>query len=263
MNLKGFSGCEVELKNGKVIKTSPSFQYNDRLKKQRLKQSKFKSDLKYLSTPKVLSSAEDSFSMEYAAGKDFVSFLSESGKKEIDKFSEDIFSYVQESISFSETQEIDSKVIKNKILQIYDKKKILCLLKFIDLLPDKLEIPIGTCHGDLTLSNIIFQKNKLILIDFLDGFIETPLIDIAKLRQDTSYKWSLDLYQKSFDKNKINISLDYLDVRLHDSFLSIKSYKKYYLLFQFLNFARILPYTRKLKKINYLRGVLSDIVSKL
>jgi hypothetical protein len=225
MNLKGFSGCEVELKNGKVIKTSPSSQYNDRLKKQRLKQSKFKSGLKFLSTPKVLDSTENSFSMEYAAGKDFVSFLSEAGKKEIDKFSEDIFSYVQESISFSETQEIDSKVIKNKILQIYNKKKILCLLKLIDLLPDKL--------------------------------------DIAKLRQDTSYKWSLDLYQKSFDKNKINISLDYLDARLHDSFLSIKSYKKYYLLFQFLNFARILPYTRKLKKINYLRGVLSDIVSKL
>jgi thiamine kinase-like enzyme len=65
-------------------------------------------------------------------------------------------------------------------------------------------IPVGICHGDLTLSNILFRGHVaptphtpdeelrrramassggewVILIDFLDNFVESPLADLAKV----------------------------------------------------------------------------------
>jgi hypothetical protein len=61
----------------------------------------------------------------------------------------------------------------------------------IDSLPDEMPFPIGSCHGDLTLSNVILDSaSGIILIDFLDTFLETPLQDVVKLKQDFVYGWS-------------------------------------------------------------------------
>lgn len=58
-------------------------------------------------------------------------------------------------------------------------------------LSDTLNIPIGNCHGDLTLSNMILKSpGELVLIDFLDTYLETPLQDVVKLEQDFKYGWS-------------------------------------------------------------------------
>ena len=263
MNLKGFSGCQIELVGNRVTNTSSSPSYNCRLKRQKEKQKEFKSSLPFLYAPKVFSRKKNSFQMEYIIGKDFISFLSESSKTELKNFVENITLYISENLNKCETKEIDGKIFKEKIIEIYKKKKLLVLLEFLELIPERMTLPIGDSHGDLTLSNIIFKKNKLILIDFLDGFVETPLIDITKLRQDTRYKWSLDFYKKPFDSNKINISLDHLDKMLDKSFKSYPCYDQYYYYFQFLNFARILPYAKDIKKINYLRNILSDIITKL
>jgi hypothetical protein len=61
----------------------------------------------------------------------------------------------------------------------------------VDALPAEMTFPIGSCHGDLTLSNVILdQVSGVTLIDFLDTFLETPLQDVAKLKQDFVYGWS-------------------------------------------------------------------------
>ena len=60
----------------------------------------------------------------------------------------------------------DTKELFESSLQIFD--KIECI-----------KIPIGICHGDLTFSNILFNGNNYYLIDFLDSFIEYPLMDIV------------------------------------------------------------------------------------
>ena len=63
--------------------------------------------------------------------------------------------------------------------------------KLILRLPKILDFPMGNCHGDLTLSNIILTpENSIFLIDFLHTFLETPLQDVAKLKQDFIYGWS-------------------------------------------------------------------------
>ena len=53
------------------------------------------------------------------------------------------------------------------------------------------DILIGPCHGDLTLSNIILNPaERLVLVDYLDTFFESPLQDVAKLNQDLLLGWS-------------------------------------------------------------------------
>jgi hypothetical protein len=57
--------------------------------------------------------------------------------------------------------------------------------------PEFISIPIGTCHGDLTMSNIIYTSSgHSYLIDFLDTYLETPLQDVAKLIQDFDFGWT-------------------------------------------------------------------------
>jgi hypothetical protein len=63
--------------------------------------------------------------------------------------------------------------------------------KLTESLPFELIFPIGRCHGDLTLSNLILDPvSGLTLIDFLETYLETPLQDVSKLKQDFNYGWS-------------------------------------------------------------------------
>ena len=58
--------------------------------------------------------------------------------------------------------------------------------------------PVGKCHGDLTLSNVIMANDgTLNLIDYLDTFFESPLQDVAKIMQDFVYGWSFRYEKKS------------------------------------------------------------------
>ena len=62
-----------------------------------------------------------------------------------------------------------------------------------------LRIPMGRCHGDLTLSNVLIQESAddaVVLIDFLDSFLESPLADMAKINQDLGHAWTLRMLSK-------------------------------------------------------------------
>ena len=50
--------------------------------------------------------------------------------------------------------------------------------------------PTGMCHGDLTLSNIILEKNKICLIDFLKTYNDSILQDLSKVYQEFLLGWS-------------------------------------------------------------------------
>ena len=71
------------------------------------------------------------------------------------------------------------------------KRLVEACIDVVDTLPPELSFPVGRCHGDLTLSNVILDPvSGITLIDFLDTFLETPLQDVAKLKQDFVYGWS-------------------------------------------------------------------------
>jgi len=107
--------------------------------------------------------------------------------------------YVQKLIETSEIEKFNAKPYLVKCIKI--KKKILpkhmfLYKKIIKKIYSKLNrIKInfkGSCHGDLTLSNVIINRDekKIILLDFLNTFKETPLQDICKLIQDLRLYWS-------------------------------------------------------------------------
>ena len=97
------------------------------------------------------------------------------------------FEIFDEKPYLTKCEEIKKKTIP-KYINLYKK-----IFKNICMKLDKVEINIkGKCHGDLTLSNIIINNNlkKIILIDFLETFNESPLQDICKLIQDLRLYWS-------------------------------------------------------------------------
>ncbi len=55
-----------------------------------------------------------------------------------------------------------------------------------------LTLPIGPYHGDLTLSNLLYEETTgtYYIFDFLKSFIDSPLLDYAKWRQDAIHAWS-------------------------------------------------------------------------
>jgi len=105
---------------------------------------------------------------------------------------------------------------------------------------EKIIVPIGECHGDLTFCNII-SGDKTYFIDFLPCYVESPLCDMVKLRQDTLHGWSSQFIQTR-DEKKWDLELDKI-------FSKYDFYNKYYWLFSFINLLRIVPYA-KTKTIN-------------
>ena len=121
-------------------------------------------------------------------------------------------------------------------------------------------LPVGRCHGDLTFSNILFSKSNFYLIDFLDSFIETPLMDIVKLRQDSAYGWSKLMFAGTFDQTRLQIVSKRIDDGLQNRFSKYDWYKKYYQCFQLMNFLRILQYAKEEKVIVYLLEVINQLL---
>ena len=122
------------------------------------------------------------------------------------------------------------------------------------------DLPMGICHGDLTFSNILFNGNNYYLIDFLDSFIESPLLDIVKIRQDSAHLWSQLMYTNHYDKLRLKIVCEKMDIEIDQYFSKYEWYRQYYVIFQIMNFLRILQYAKEEKVITYLKESLSKII---
>lgn len=92
-------------------------------------------------------------------------------------------------------QEIFTKKIQNlKTI----KEKSLLYSKCFELLETNewRYMVLSECHGDMTLENMIIQDGEIYLIDFLDSFYNSWLIDVAKILQDADVLWSYRTYEK-------------------------------------------------------------------
>ena len=123
-----------------------------------------------------------------------------------------------------------------------------------------IKIPIGKCHGDLTFSNILFATDNIYFIDYLDSFIETPIQDIVKLRQDTKYFWSVMMYHNSYDIVRLNMIFKYIDTQIDNYFKNVDSYNDIYDTLHLMNILRILPYVKEEKIKNFVINILMSLV---
>ena len=257
-NIVGNSGCEITLINSTVKKMSPNLNYNKRLLNQCIKQKQFASNI--LRSPKVYKEGLDHnrffFEMELVTCKTFDSFFITATKQCLDNVAEKIILFIKSNISG--TMILERDIIVNKFEKT---KKDIRIKKNIDLsylnetfysLNQNLQIPSGYCHGDLTFSNLLFEGEGIVALDFLDTYLDTPLQDLVKLKQDTNYFWSLKRLKNHTDKLKIKQCLRYIDQKIDLEFSNYPYYEEYYRVFQILNLMRIIPYCKLRADIDFL-----------
>jgi hypothetical protein len=267
----GLSGCKLSISNdGKfVTKISSDHNYNLRLSEQIKKQIEFKKiSVEGIMSPGIVESGKNEdglyyFTMEYAAGKDYMDFLNYSSPEEIRIFTNSIFRYI-ESIRFnSKSKYTDSEFSDICIGKMRSIKKHIPDHFFYEFLEDKIKKISGTnvelsfCHGDLTLSNILFSKKTIFFLDFLDSYIESWIIDLVKLKQDLFYFWSSlrssDKPNLRFIQSSINIWYEiekkYSEVVFSDEFMILEA----------LNFLRIYPYAKEESDILLIETILKKL----
>ena len=250
-SFKGHSGFKISLISDHIVrKASTTKDGSARLAKQAEKQKNFKNTSDFI-TPRVLQEGYENefyyFDMELMNFTDFISYFQTSNKNKIDYVAKKIISFIESNIINSYIKPINVSLINGKLEEI---KKNVSELDYdaINMILEKQEIviPTGISHGDFTFSNILFdaENREICLIDFLDDYIETPLNDIVKIRQDTKFKWSLLLYNKNFDLVKMNTILRYIDNKIDSHFSQYEFYRKFYPLFELVNLLRVVRYAK-------------------
>ena len=206
--------------------------------------------------------------MEYVEGCSG-SDISLIGSREVSlKIKDSLSMLINKNFEDSSIQNINTSIFIKKIERIIScvigKNLIIERLNMIkkEFLKDKsLLIPIGPCHGDLTLSNIIISRSGAInLIDFLPTFIESPLWDIVKIYQDLKYGWS---YRHLSGPEKESAKIFFLSCIPNQFFLYENFFKRQINLLDALNLARIYPYLKDKETELWLNKFLDQSIKNL
>ncbi len=280
LDIQGHSGCEIvivhEDNDLHIHKSTYDAGYVPRLVNQANKQiAASKIEYQNIRVPKIFevaqSDSQATIKMEYIYSRNFVEHFEQAGFEQIKYLIGAIKYFVDLEIDNSSMQTVASSVLTDKMADVARKVEKNTHLKddseaqeLVRLSCEvmngvgNMDMPVGMCHGDLTFSNILFNGNNYYLIDFLDSFIESPLLDIVKIRQDTAYMWSTLMYNKPFDKVRLSIISKKIDSAIDEYFNGkYEWYRKYYMPLQLMNFLRILQYAHDDKVIAYLKRVIA------
>lgn len=285
IEVKGHSGCQIDIVNRnnrlEICKSTSDRKYISRLIMQAEKQAVGGTNMylsQHIRVPEIYSIEKTenyvAIHMEYVYSKNYISYFEDSGMNDIKNFISAMKSFVDVEISNSPVQTVPTSRIINKLDDVIDKcrsneklkgdtaiQDILYKSKMaFQCLSEDIELPIGRCHGDLTFSNILFTGHDYYLIDFLDSFIESPLLDLVKIRQDSKYGWSRLMYSGQTDNVRLSIISNKIDEEINSYYSDYTWYAKYYDLFQLMNFLRILQYAKEEKVIDYLKKVISSML---
>lgn len=285
IEVKGHSGCNIEIiKKDKSIyleKSTFDPKYVKRLYNQAIKQEEAsKKEYQYIRVPEIYEVEKNEnkmiMRMEYIYSKNFIDHFENAGFEQINYFIKAFDLFIKKEVDNSEMRTLPFDIIlekwkdvKNKITEnkfISENREIGDIVKDVDGILNRnnecICIPIGVCHGDLTFSNILFNGNNYYLIDFLDSFIESPIMDMVKLRQDTAHLWSPLMYTGNYDSTRLHIICNKIDNELDRCFQKYGWYCKYYKMFQLLNFLRILQYAHEEIVVKYLKHVINELICK-
>lgn len=283
IEVKGHSGCDIEIvRDGLALfieKSTHDTRYIPRLIAQFEKQQyAFEQNNGRIRIPQIFEVRRtDNHAMarmEYVYSQSFIDYFETAGFEEIYSFIECISEFVDNEIAASPISAVSSGIVMDKFHDVHkkvdqnpllqDNKEIEKIMadsaQYFNDLPSTLDLPVGRCHGDLTFSNILFSKSNFFLIDFLDSFIETPLMDIVKLRQDSAYGWSKLMFSGTYDSTRLQIVSEKIDNALQNRFVQYDWYKKYYICFQLMNFLRILQYAKEKNVVAYLSKTINQIL---
>lgn len=268
-DLGGHSGCKIllcEKDNNEVFvrKISSDHDYNKRLEIQAEKQAGYSNP--NIKVPKVLGMGytDDGlyfFDMEYVQGITMSEYIK---NIEIDKVRSICESIVNNIVNISSDKtEVDESIFINKIESLQDKlhsKNNPIIDEAISLLNKHSwkRFVKTQCHGDLTLENIIIKDGQLYLVDFLDSFYDSWIMDISTIMQDVQTMWSY-----RHEETEINTKLRLLVFRdiLMDTVKAVSPedyVEVYYALL--LKLIRIFPYTKDQETYEFLNDKTSSII---
>lgn len=265
--VKGHSGFSIDIvregTNLYVYKRCSDADKAERLMRQAAKQEQA-TGFHYsgFQTPHIIATEHTSngasIKMDYIYSRNFMEYFESAGFEQIDYFIHTLIRFIEEELAHSPIQVIPADIVNSKFISV---KKTIASNTYIRKnntlasIMEKAErlltgitewrLPVGICHGDLTFSNILFTANTYYLIDFLDSFIESPLLDIVKLRQDSAHIWSAQLYTKPYDPIRLEIISRKIDTELDSYFQQYSWYNAYYLPLQVLNLLRVLQYAKE------------------
>lgn len=272
IKVPGNSGCGVEIvscsRKPAVRKWTVSKDYSERLEKQREKQKAFKSTIKAIHIPKIIDYDDMSFTMEYLHMLDSIEFFEIACPQDIKYRLNILLEFVAEELATAESSIVNTNLFQEKLSNIegavppeiwrkYYRHQVRIIRKE---LPENLIIPLGQCHGDLTFSNIMFSLEdvEIGLIDFLDSFLESPIIDIVKIRQDTKFNWTNQRYKLPHDTVKISIVMFWLDGLVESAFSDIIDGLCFRII-EKINYLRIAPYVNSTAEHEYLSNTIAKL----
>jgi len=240
-----------------------------RLQRQCIKQQQFRerihsTPLHYIfDVPKVYNTHQTptsfSFEMQYINGHSIVLILEKRSITKIQSIVNNIFHLLDYFFSISETRPFNPQQLQTKLAEINKKthQKYHYLTDPTYTLSQSLKGELfhqGFCHGDLTLSNMLFS-DKIYLIDWHDPFLESPIQDVGKIYQEISLKWSYLMSPEIRDQTKAFIGYDHLSKLMNNMISKLivchNINPKIIHLFKLMTIIRLLPYTTNehMKKI--------------
>lgn len=283
IEVKGHSGCKIDVASEGsgiyVYKSTADPKYLTRLVLQAEKQKAAAAvEYQHIRVPQIyeIDKTDETVvvKMQYVYSKNFIEFFEQAGFEQIDYLVGALKYFIEYEIDQCRLETVSPEIFREKFADVQgkclsnplyqDDETVTEILvrseKVFDNLQEML-IPVGLCHGDLTFSNILFNGNNYYLIDFLDSFIETPLQDIVKIRQDTAFRWSQLMYTKRYDAVRLHIVMEKMDQEI-DSYFRNKYqwYREYYQVMQLMNILRILPYAHEQRVVEYLKTTLLRIL---
>ena len=280
IEVKGHSGCQIDVAKEDdglfVYKSTVDPKYLERLTLQAEKQRRAaQHEYQHIRIPRVFdicrTDTQTTVKMEYVYSLNFIEFFEHAGFEQVNYLIKALEKFIDYEVGECTLQRVSADIFRSKFVEVRSKvtnssQQTEVILNKAQSIFDNLEdmmLPVGLCHGDLTFSNILFNGNNYYLIDFLDSFIETPLQDIAKIRQDTCFRWSPLMYTKPYDRVRFRIACDCVDKEL-DHYFSSKYdwYKRYYRTMQLMNILRILPYAKEQRVVEYLENILGGLINE-
>lgn len=262
ITVPGRSGCRVEVqRRGKrfvVKKSTTNIEYAPRLRRQTELQQAYRSRnaLPNVVVPEILDLSGEhggfTATMEYIGLFTCNQFLERAGITELSRFGSLLWQVIEQELSWSSGRSIECGAFVEKVEEIRRRTRSrpseqidwhLDSIRTWFESQGELMLPIATSHGDLTLSNVLVSAagDRLALIDFLDGFVDSPVLDMVKLRQDTLFGWSMRIAEVQ-NRVRPQLALGHLDRLLHARFITCQAYNRYHTGLQALNLARTLPY---------------------
>lgn len=269
-DLGGHSGCrillcETEDNSVYVRKISGNLNYNKRLVIQAEKQKAFVNGT--VMAPDVLDSGYTEeglfyFDMEYIQGITLAEYMK---TIEIGKVRGLVETIVKKVVIPEAIEgDVDESAFHNKI-DMLEKKLIPWNNEIVDQALKILRnhswrrFVKTACHGDFTLENIIVKDNRLYLIDFLDSFYDSWIMDISTLLQDVQTLWSYRM-EEQININTLLRLIVFRDILIDEVRRSWGDHINeiyYALLFKLI---RIYPYIKDRKTYDFLNEKTQSVI---